>query len=252
METHAHHLHKAPGAGWKHYLFEFLMLFLAVFCGFLAENWREQVVERRRERELMVAFVNDLKLDTSQLSRLIQDRHRREEVLDSTILFYSEQHLPRVPLRAFRESFRLFGLSFFYQNTGTLDQLKNSGFRLIKHREIIDSIEKYDLEIRRMQKRDALEGELTARQRQLVEKLFNGRTLSKIYSDSILFSGQAEGPFIKRSSRTIDLNTQYIDEYLNLLINFRNLWRADTDVEVDLKDIAKNLIALIKNDYHLG
>ena len=38
METHAQELHKAPGRGWKHYFFEFFMLFLAVFCGFLAEN----------------------------------------------------------------------------------------------------------------------------------------------------------------------------------------------------------------------
>lgn len=37
METHANHLHKTPGHGWKHYVFEFLMLFFAVFCGFLAE-----------------------------------------------------------------------------------------------------------------------------------------------------------------------------------------------------------------------
>ena len=46
METHAHHLHKSPGHGWKHYLFEFLMLFLAVFAGFLAENKREHIVEK--------------------------------------------------------------------------------------------------------------------------------------------------------------------------------------------------------------
>ena len=38
METHAHDLHKVPGHGWKHYFWEFLMLFLAVFCGFLAEK----------------------------------------------------------------------------------------------------------------------------------------------------------------------------------------------------------------------
>src|SRR5258708_36071994 len=51
METHAHQLHKVPGQGWKHYLFEFLMLFLAVFAGFLAENWRESVVEHRNEKQ---------------------------------------------------------------------------------------------------------------------------------------------------------------------------------------------------------
>src|SRR5579864_3075045 len=41
METHAHELHKAPGHGWKHYFFEFFMLFLAITLGFYAENLRE-------------------------------------------------------------------------------------------------------------------------------------------------------------------------------------------------------------------
>jgi hypothetical protein len=38
METHAHHLHHAPGKKFWHYMYEILMLFLAVFCGFLAES----------------------------------------------------------------------------------------------------------------------------------------------------------------------------------------------------------------------
>src|SRR5215470_2458972 len=56
METHAHHLHKAPGKKWTHYLFEFLMLFLAVFCGFLAENFREHLVEKKRSRQYITSF----------------------------------------------------------------------------------------------------------------------------------------------------------------------------------------------------
>ena len=61
METHAHHLHNAPGHGWKHYFFEFVMLFLAVFCGFLAENLREDQVEHRREQLYMNRVIQDLK-----------------------------------------------------------------------------------------------------------------------------------------------------------------------------------------------
>ena len=41
METHTHHLHEAQAKKWTHYLFEFLMLFLAVFLGFVAENVRK-------------------------------------------------------------------------------------------------------------------------------------------------------------------------------------------------------------------
>jgi hypothetical protein len=46
MEVHHHSQIPAPethaqGSKWTHYFWEFLMLFLAVFCGFLAENIRE-------------------------------------------------------------------------------------------------------------------------------------------------------------------------------------------------------------------
>ena len=71
METHAHHLHKAPGNGWKHYFFEFFMLFLAVTLGFFVENWRDHYVENKRERQFMSTLVEDLKSDTSQLTAAI-------------------------------------------------------------------------------------------------------------------------------------------------------------------------------------
>src|SRR6266850_2142191 len=45
METHAQHLHNVPGQGWKHYFFEFFMLFLAVTLGFFVENLRENIIE---------------------------------------------------------------------------------------------------------------------------------------------------------------------------------------------------------------
>ena len=52
MEVH-HHAHLASGEThtsrkkWTHYLWEFLMLFLAVFCGFLAENQREMMKRKQ-------------------------------------------------------------------------------------------------------------------------------------------------------------------------------------------------------------
>ena len=49
MEVHAHS--HTPGKKWTHYFWEFLMLFLAVFCGFLAENQREHYVEHKRAKD---------------------------------------------------------------------------------------------------------------------------------------------------------------------------------------------------------
>src|SRR5215210_3095302 len=74
MEVH-HHSHSGPGSHrglrkkWTHYFWEFLMLFLAVFCGFLAENLREHRVEHQREKQFMVSMLGDLKSDTSLLAR---------------------------------------------------------------------------------------------------------------------------------------------------------------------------------------
>jgi hypothetical protein len=58
MEVH-HHAHTARKK-WNHYFWEFLMLFLAVFCGFLAENWREHYIEKLRVKEYAGALVYDL------------------------------------------------------------------------------------------------------------------------------------------------------------------------------------------------
>ncbi|TAL42914.1 MAG: hypothetical protein EPN92_10980, partial [Chitinophagaceae bacterium] len=63
MEVHAHtHTERKK---WTHYLWEFLMLFLAVFCGFLAENWREHIVEHKREKQYIFSMIKELEADTA-------------------------------------------------------------------------------------------------------------------------------------------------------------------------------------------
>src|ERR1044071_2251980 len=73
MEIHQHSKppHSEQGhKKWHHYIWEFLMLFLAVFCGFLAENIREHVVEKRREQQFVKSLVQDIKLDLKNLDSL--------------------------------------------------------------------------------------------------------------------------------------------------------------------------------------
>src|SRR6187455_1894660 len=83
MEVHAHaHTSRKK---WSHYIWEFLMLFFAVFCGFLAENQREHMIEHRKEVEYIQAMVEDLKEDTA-LFKLVIDRNRfASEKIDTLI-----------------------------------------------------------------------------------------------------------------------------------------------------------------------
>src|ERR1044071_643211 len=93
MEVHAHsHTERKK---WTHYLWEFLMLFLAVFCGFLAENQREHFIEHKREKEYIRSMLEDLRLDTVEFAVEDKDREAAIIMYDSLIaLLKKEQRTP--------------------------------------------------------------------------------------------------------------------------------------------------------------
>src|SRR5688572_20641286 len=85
MEVH-HHTQRS-GKKWHHHLWEFLMLFLAVFCGFLAEYYLEQTIEHHREKQFMRSLVEDLILDTTELKQRILQADDTRKYSDSAISF---------------------------------------------------------------------------------------------------------------------------------------------------------------------
>jgi len=242
MDTHHPH-HPAHKKKWTEYLLEFFMLFFAVFLGFIAENIRENVIERHREKEFMSSLVRDLELDTAELSQGHIFRHRKILAMDSLINILSMQTGSNLPLSVFRTSRRIFGARNFYQSTGTLDQLKNSGLRLIHNRKVVDSIESYDVQVRRMTKRDEYENEYFAYNARLSEKLYDTRPAMKYLLP--------QSKLIPDSSTSIKLNLAYLPEYLNDLLFYRTLLTNNDAVFERNKHKAANLIALIQKEYHL-
>ena len=97
MEVHAH-THTVPIAigrkKWTHYLWKFLMLFLAVFCGFLAENQREHMIEHQREKKYIVSLIEDLNTDISRISEYIRYREAKVKNADTLIhLLISREYI---------------------------------------------------------------------------------------------------------------------------------------------------------------
>lgn len=246
METHAHHLHHAPGKNAWHYFYEFLMLFLAVSCGFLAENLRERNVEHSREKEYMESLVEDLRQDTAQFSRIRIFRLNRLKEIDSISGFF-ETNLPGpVPAYGYPLAKKLFGHAAFFQNNGTLDQLKNAGgLRLIRHRNVVDSIQAYEQQIRRIELRDIYETDFSFAHNALQQKLFNGSDVLK----HILNTGALREP--GSTSTRIRLNRQYVDEYLNSLMTFRSFITNALALQEAVKERATRLIFLVSKEYHL-
>jgi hypothetical protein len=77
MEVHHHS--QTPRKKWTHYFWEFLMLFLAVFAGFLAENQREHIVEHQRERKFANRLLSDLRQDSLFFETRIQLLEKRQQ-----------------------------------------------------------------------------------------------------------------------------------------------------------------------------
>jgi hypothetical protein len=69
--------------GWKSYLREFLMLFLAVFCGFLAQYFLEHKIEREQGRDFALSFREDMIKDTTILQKNITDLRKFYSSSDS-------------------------------------------------------------------------------------------------------------------------------------------------------------------------
>lgn len=152
METHAHHLHKAPGRNFWHYFYEFLMLFLAVFCGFLAENFRENIVEHKREKQYIVSFVEDLKSDTAAITGNLKSKLQKKEMKDSLIWYLNASDPNEYGQRIYFLARQLTRTSNFFPADRTIKQLENSGgLRLIRNQQASDSILSYDQAIERFQ-----------------------------------------------------------------------------------------------------
>lgn len=142
MEVH-HHAHD-PSAphhkkNWKSYFWEFLMLFLAVFCGFLAEYQLEHKIERDRASELAESFYAELKVDSAAVKSAILFIESKDSAL-----IYLKHYLKDSTLTNVSKEFSLnytLGLTFntpaiFEPRAAILDLLINSGsLRYFKSKE---------------------------------------------------------------------------------------------------------------------
>lgn len=182
MEVH-HHAHDPPAPhhkkNWKNYFWEFLMLFLAVFCGFLAEYQLEHKIEKDREIQYIQSLVNDLKTDTSKLNHNIKSFKGAHLMQDSALAILPS--LENGFSESFNKNFQAFaGFPDFIYTDATIQQLKNSGgFRLIRNQKVVDSIMSYDAVVKRALINEVFLGGQLVKTIELSNQIFNQNLLSQ-------------------------------------------------------------------------
>jgi hypothetical protein len=121
------------------------MLFLAVFCGFLAEYQLEHTIEHQREKQYMQTLLEDLQSDTSEIEQALQLGMAQKEAMDSLINFLNTQSIsgPNVAklYNLLVGTGRIVKVKF---ENRTSSQLKNAGgMRMVRKKDIADSIVRY-------------------------------------------------------------------------------------------------------------
>jgi len=128
-----------------HYFWEFLMLFLAVFCGFLAENLREHKIEHIRAKDFAKSLVKDLQNDTIAIHAHKKSAGIYITIADSLLSLSKTRLDGRVSSQfSFYTRFMYWTVPISW-NRATFEQIKNSGIlRYFKNYQLLEKLMKYD------------------------------------------------------------------------------------------------------------
>jgi hypothetical protein len=131
---------------WKYLLSEFIMVFVAVTLGLLAENWRQERAEKKQEKEYIKSLISDLKADLPRYEVLKTSMTQTLQHTDTLVdVLHSDK--PNIKSAAFHKQL-MHGL---YRNSPiglrpsdvTVKLLQADGFKVISNRAIIDSVMTY-------------------------------------------------------------------------------------------------------------
>jgi hypothetical protein len=252
MEVH-HHAHADHGKKtWKNYFWEFLMLFLAVFCGFLAEWELEHMIEHSREKEFMESMVIDIKTDSSNLASMKSAFGYITIQIDSLLpLLKDNEHLDKNATEIYQHQVFLNLYRKWTYSDRTIDQLKNSGtFRLIRNKAVSDGISKYDGFIRNYI--NDMQNSLILKQWQGINDagndIFKASVFKKYFESSHFTSNAIVLPntpyFLTNDKSVLAKFINKLDQYAVSLDWFR--LNIDTALHQN-----KMLESLIRKEYHL-
>lgn len=246
MEVH-HPSHAIPKKEkhFKHYLFDFLMLFLAISAGFLVENLREHYVENKREKEFIQSYIEDLKQDTSKIQANIHLRNLKALIIDSLIKLLNGPYPNHDGASAYYFGRRTTRSTLYQANDRTIKQLKNAGgLRLIKNQRASNAIMTYD------QANDYI---VYLQNREFEELSVMYPLLARLYDANILeamihgmeISRPAGNPVLRTTDKNLILDlTYYLHQYkttsIVIIARLRSLLLAATET-----------IQFLKKEYNL-
>ena len=245
MEVH-HHSHKSHGKkNWKSYFWEFLMLFLAVFCGFLAEYQLEHKIERDREKIYMQNMLDDLKADTAIYTDYLTRNEVVRGLVDTvTVLIKRPDRKKYISKLAFSARIYTAKWKQIAMVKRTYEDMKSSGhLRLIRKKEVAGKVSSYYNSLSELDTYNNVGMMWSNNYAQAMAKLFDGEALLKIIKEKKQVPLTADA--------MISEDKIAINELLTSAGYFYGALSLNNIVASNRNQDAKQLIELIKKEYHL-
>ena len=225
------------------------MLFLAVFCGFLAEYQLEHKIEKDREKQFIISMVKELEADSLQVHQVMTDSVRKymfdtllRKLYSSTINEADTRYIYILK----KKYLHLFWAMKFSNNT--LSQLKNGGnMRLIRNRNVVDSLNMLDnyiasIEMGRMYYENKREATMA-----VSAKIFNDGYFRK---NSVYQNPE----YVLINPETV----AFMTKDRNLILEFANLLSLQITQFIwyhislnNYEKLVSRLIPYLKKEYHL-
>jgi hypothetical protein len=246
MEVPHHIKHSKKARKNKEYLFEFLIIFVAITGSYFAENLREHFVDRHKEKVYMESMLQDLKSDSANLAKVVDLNREQIKGLDS-LLNLMKNKLGSNEVKQFYNLDLKYALNYnsFNPINRTVSQLMSTGgLGLIKTKSVSDGIVGYDNAKNSMLK-----------QAELLEtrfiKIIDQQT-EIIDLVSIMKSRQeSAGLQVKENPVLLKTDKKTMHAYYFSITVFKGSINVYTERTDELLKQANLLIQLIKKEYNL-
>ena len=240
----------SPKKKWYVYFIDFIMLFVAVSLGFLAENVRDQQTDKNREISYLKNVHEDLLVDINKFEYVISSNNFRLLRLDSLHMEINKVS-PDLPSLYYYIRNLALRTTFESSHLG-LDQIKASGgFRLIQNAKIIAGIQDYERRLNSAMKLEEIRERTLEQARFKMAVVFDAGTLYQMTKNQSMFKGEKTvrfkrpayaAPFVVGDRETFNELINFINLGLNTNIHLNNSFN-------ELKLIAKALDAAIMEEY---
>ncbi|HUZ59563.1 MAG TPA: hypothetical protein VMU83_12350 [Hanamia sp.] len=252
MEVHHHpDLHHQPKK-WREYFLEFLMIFLAVTLGFIAESIREKINDHTKEKEYMSSMIQDLQGDTAIDAQAIKNFKSISKEID-TLLMCLKRDEPNASIINNIISDRFWEYSGYSYNNRTIQELKNAGnFRLIRNDAVSDSILDYDNFINSIlvNQYNDLKNTMYA-YKDVESKVFPYKELKKSKTNYGTGDFDSSDFIITDKPTFISGNKELLSQYYNRLFIHEELCHTFIRSLKHSSAYAARLIKFIQKEYHL-